>query len=156
MFVLGIDPGLTTTGYGFVRRHRDLEAIAAGVIRTDPDSALTTRLLEIHRRLAELIVEHRPDAIALEQVFTNRNLQTAIAVGRAAGVAILAAAQHQLEVFEYPPTVIKSAVTGDGAADKRMVATMVGRRGGGATPSPTTTAADPAIARCPLAPFPVF
>ncbi|MBA3362098.1 MAG: crossover junction endodeoxyribonuclease RuvC [Actinobacteria bacterium] len=150
MFVLGIDPGLTTTGYGFVRRRRDLEAIAAGVIRTHPDSPLTTRLLEIHRRLAELIVEHRPDAIALEQVFTNRNLQTAIAVGRAAGVAILAAAQHELEVFEYPPTVIKAAVTGDGAADKRMVATMVGRRLGVAPPSPADAADALAVAICHL------
>lgn len=150
MFVLGIDPGLTTTGYGLVRRQRGLEASAAGVIRTDPDHPMTARLLEIHRRLAEIIIEHRPDAVAIEQVFTNRNLQTAVAVGRAAGVAILAAAQHDLAVYEYPPTVIKAAVTGDGAADKRMIATMVGRRLGIGPPSPADAADALAVAICHL------
>lgn len=150
MFVLGIDPGLTTTGYGLVRRQHGLEAIAAGVIRTNPDAPATERLLEIHRRLAEILAEHHPQAVAIEQVFTNRNLQTAVSVGRAAGVAILAAAQHDLSVFEYPPTVIKSAVTGDGSADKRMVSTMVGRRLGIAPPTPADAADALAVAICHL------
>jgi crossover junction endodeoxyribonuclease RuvC len=150
MFVLGIDPGLTTTGYGLVRRDRTLQAITAGVIRSNPELAMADRLLELHRGLLSLLSEHRPDALALETVFTNRNLQTAAAVGRAAGVALLAAAQHQVPVFEYVPTVVKSAVCGDGAADKKMVAIMVGKRLGIAPPSPADAADGLAVAICHL------
>ena len=150
MFVLGIDPGLTTTGYGLVRRGRSLEAIAAGVIRTDPDRPLGERLLELHSGIAALIDEHAPDAMAIETMFTNRNLQTAAAVGRAAGVAILAAAQRRLGVYEYVPTIVKSAITGDGSADKRMVATMVGKRLGIAPPTPADAADGLAVAICHL------
>jgi crossover junction endodeoxyribonuclease RuvC len=150
MFVLGIDPGLTTTGYGLVRRARSLEAISAGVIRTDPVRLLADRLLELHTGISSLIAEHEPDAVAIETIFTNRNLQTAAAVGRAAGVAILAAAQSQVPVFEYVPTVVKSAITGDGSADKRMVAAMVGKRLGIAPPSPADAADALAVAICHL------
>ena len=150
MFVLGIDPGLTTTGYGLVRRGRSLEAISAGVIRTDPSRSLAERLLELHSGIVTLLDEHEPDAMAIETMFTNRNLQTAAAVGRAAGVAILAAAQRKLPVFEYVPTVVKSAITGDGSADKRMVATMVGKRLGIAAPTPADAADGLAVAICHL------
>jgi crossover junction endodeoxyribonuclease RuvC len=150
MFVLGIDPGLTTTGYGLVRRARSLEAISAGVIRTDPVRLLADRLLELHTGISSLIAEHEPDAVAIETIFTNRNLQTAAAVGRAAGVAILAAAQRRVPVFEYVPTVVKSAITGDGSADKRMVAAMVGKRLGIAPPSPADAADALAVAICHL------
>ncbi|HJR87403.1 MAG TPA: crossover junction endodeoxyribonuclease RuvC [Acidimicrobiia bacterium] len=150
MFVLGIDPGLTTTGYGLVRRSRSLEAISAGVIRTDPSRPLGDRLLELHTGISSLIDEHAPDAMAIETIFTNRNLQTAASVGRAAGVAILAAAQRRLPVFEYVPTIVKSAITGDGSADKRMVATMVGKRLGIAPPTPADAADGLAVAICHL------
>jgi crossover junction endodeoxyribonuclease RuvC len=93
MFVLGIDPGLTTTGYGVVVRTADGPRLrTVGVIRTAVADPIEQRLLELHADLAEVISEHRPDAVAIEQVFTNRNLQTSIAVGRASGVALLAAA----------------------------------------------------------------
>jgi crossover junction endodeoxyribonuclease RuvC len=128
MFVLGIDPGLTVTGYGLVRKGRSLEAVAAGVIRTDPSAPITERLLELHRSLTALIEEFAPGVMAIEQVFTNRNRQTAIAVGRAAGVALLAAGEAGMPVFEYAPTLVKSAVTGDGRAGKRQVQKMVARR----------------------------
>lgn len=128
MFVLGIDPGLTVTGFGLVRKDHTLEAVAAGVITTDPGVAIAKRLTELHRNLQALISEYRPSAMAIEQVFTNQNRQTAIAVGRAAGVAILAAGQAGLAVFEYVPTLVKSAVTGDGSASKKAVQTMVARR----------------------------
>ena len=128
MFVLGIDPGLTVTGYGLVRRTRKLEAVAAGVIRTDPMAATSARLFELHRMLAALIAEHGPEVMAIEQVFTNRNRRSAIGVGRAAGVAMLAAAQSGLKVHEYVPTMVKSAITGDGRADKEAVQRMVARR----------------------------
>jgi len=150
MFVLGIDPGLTTTGYGLVRRANGLEAIAAGVIRTDPQSSLGGRLRELHLGLSEIIAIHQPDAVAIEQVFTNRNLQTAIGVGRASGVAILAAAESDLEVFEYAPTMVKAAICGDGSADKKMVARMVGKRLGISPPNPVDAADALAVAICHL------
>lgn len=128
MFVLGIDPGLTRTGYGLVRRGRGLEAVAAGVIRTDPAQPMAARLLELERDLAAVIAEHRPDVAAIERVFTNRNRQTAIAVGRASGVVLLTAARAGLEVAEYSPNQVKLAVAGDGAAAKPAVASMVARR----------------------------
>lgn len=128
MFVLGIDPGLTRTGYGLVRRGRGTEAVAAGVIRTDPAQPMAARLLELERDLTAVIAEHAPDVVAIERVFTNRNRQTAIAVGRASGVVLLAAARAGLEVAEYSPNQVKLAVTGDGSAPKAAVAAMVARR----------------------------
>jgi crossover junction endodeoxyribonuclease RuvC len=142
MFVLGIDPGLTLTGYGLVRGRSNLEAVAAGVIRTDPAVSTALRLLELHRQLTALMRQHRPEVMAIEQVFTNRNRQTAISVGRAAGVAILAAAEAGLPVFEYVPTMVKSAVTGDGAAGKPAVQAMVQRRLRLAAPPTPADAAD--------------
>lgn len=128
MFVLGIDPGLTRTGYGLVRRGRALEAVAAGVIHTDPELPMADRLVELERDLMAVISEHRPDVAAIERVFTNRNRQTAIAVGRASGVAMLAAARAGLLVHEYSPNEVKLAVAGDGAATKRALSSMVARR----------------------------
>jgi crossover junction endodeoxyribonuclease RuvC len=128
MFVLGIDPGLTRTGYGLVRRGRGMEAVAFGVIRTEPSGPMSVRLAELYTDLAAVITQHQPDVVAIERVFTNRNRQTAIAVGRASGVVMLAAAQAGLEVHEYSPTAVKLAVAGDGAAAKTAVAEMVARR----------------------------
>lgn len=127
MFVLGIDPGLSTTGYGLVEGSHPPVAHVAGVVRTDLELTTPQRLDELHRGLTEVLVDTKPDAIALETVFTNRNLQTAISVGRASGVALLVAAQAGVPVFEYVPTVVKSAVTGDGSANKDQVQQMVTR-----------------------------
>lgn len=149
MFVLGIDPGLTRTGYGLVRRGRGLEAVSAGVIRTDPDLPMADRLVELERDLVAVIAEYRPDTVAIERVFTNRNRQTAIAVGRASGVAMLVAARAGLQVHEYSPNEVKLAVAGDGAAGKRAVATMVARRLGlGDVAGPADVADALAIALC--------
>ena len=127
MFVLGIDPGLSITGYGLVEGAHTPLAHRAGVIRTHTDLTPPERLAELHRGLTEVIVDTTPDVIALETVFTNRNLQTAISVGRASGVALLVAAQAGVPVFEYVPTAIKSAITGDGAANKSQIQQMVTR-----------------------------
>lgn len=149
MFVLGIDPGLTRLGYGLVRRGRRPEAVAAGVIRTDKDARTEMRLLELHSDLSEVIADHGPNVIAIERIFTNRNLQTAISVGRASGVAVLAAAQAGIPVFEYTPTTVKLSVTGDGNADKRMVQEMVMRRLAlDAPPRPADAADALAVALC--------
>jgi crossover junction endodeoxyribonuclease RuvC len=127
MFVLGIDPGLSTTGYGLVEGSHPPRALRAGVIRTATDLPTPRRLSELHRGLTEVVAETMPGVIALETVFTNRNLQTAMSVGRASGVALLVAAQADIPVFEYVPTAVKSAVTGDGSANKDQVQQMVTR-----------------------------
>jgi crossover junction endodeoxyribonuclease RuvC len=150
MFVLGIDPGLTRTGYGLVRRGRALEAAAAGVIRTDPARPMADRLLELATDLEAVIHEHQPDVVALERVFTNRNRQTAIAVGRASGVVMVAAARAGVPVHEYSPNAVKLAVAGDGAASKTAVGTMVGRRLGLTVAGPADVADALAIAICHL------
>ena len=151
MFVLGIDPGLTLTGYGVVRGGSPPTAVAAGVIRTPTNSPIAERLALLHRGLSEVIAEHRPDEVGIESVFTNRNLNTAVSVGRASGVAILAAAQAGLPVAEYVPTAVKSAVTGDGSAGKQAVAAMVARLLRLAEPPRPADAADAlAVALCHL------
>lgn len=152
MFVVGIDPGLTTTGYGVVEQSGGTtRAVAAGAIRTSSDRDLGERLAELHHDLCDLVDEYRPEAAAIEQVFVNRNLQTAISVARASGVAILALAQAGIPVFEYQPTAIKSAVTGDGRATKRQVQAMVARRLRlAAAPSPADAADALAVALCHL------
>ena len=127
MFVLGIDPGLSTTGYGLVEGSHPPQAHRAGVIRTDTELPVERRLAELHDGIAQVIDDCSPDVVALETVFTNRNLQTAISVGRASGVALLAAAQAGVDVYEYVPTAIKAAVTGDGSANKDQVQQMVAR-----------------------------
>lgn len=149
MFVLGIDPGLSTTGYGIVSGGSRPQAVAAGVIRTDPSLRLADRLLELHRDLVAVIEDFQPSAAAIEQVFVNRNLQTATSVARASGVALLALAAAGLQVTEYTPSAIKMALTGFGAADKRQVQQVVAMRLGlDVAPSPADAADALAIALC--------
>ncbi len=149
MFVLGIDPGLSTTGYGIVSVAARPQAVAAGVIRTDPALRLADRLLELHRDLVAVIDEYRPATAAIEQVFVNRNLQTATSVARASGVALLALASAGLQVTEYTPSAIKMALTGFGAADKKQVQQVVAMRLGlEVAPSPADAADALAIALC--------
>ncbi len=152
MFVLGIDPGLTTTGYGAVRRTGgSLEAVAVGVIRTDAEAMQATRLAEIYRDLCSLLDELQPDALAIERVFLNRNRSTAIGVGRASGVIMLGAAQRNIPVDEYTPTAVKASVTGDGGASKVQIKQMVARRLDLATlPGPPDAADALAVALCHL------
>ena len=149
MFVLGIDPGLTTTGYGLVSDGP--RAVTAGVIRTDPQGSVAERLLELHSDLTELLAEHRPTVVAIEQVFSNRNLQTVANVGRAAGVAMVAAAQVGLPVFEYTPSSVKRAVAGYGSAPKEQIQKMIAQRLCLAEPPRPADAADAlAVALCHL------
>ncbi len=126
MIVLGIDPGTARTGYGIVSREGgSLRMVDYGCLETIADRPLGARLLLIHEALTDLIETHRPEAIGVERLFFNRNVQTAFAVGQARGVALLAAAQHGLPVFEYGPHEVKLAVTGYGRADKQQVQRMV-------------------------------
>jgi crossover junction endodeoxyribonuclease RuvC len=152
MFVLGIDPGLSRTGYAVVDASGPHpRAVAAGVIHTDPAAPLADRLAELYRDLESLIGEHHPSEAAIEEVFVNRNLQTATAVGRASGVAILAAARSGLAVHEYSPSAVKMAVAGYGDADKEQVQAMVARRLGLlSAPGPADAADALAVALCHL------
>jgi len=150
MFVLGIDPGLSTLGYGLIEaRGHKIRAVAAGVIRTDRALEVSLRLADLHSDLEALIVEHRPDEAAIEQVFVNRNLQTATSVGRASGVVLLALAQQQVPVSEYTPSAVKRALTGYGKADKAQMKKVVAMRLGlERSPTPADAADALAIAIC--------
>lgn len=128
MLVIGIDPGTATTGYGLVReREQDgnLECVAYGVVTTPAGQPLAKRLQTIHRQLKEIILLHRPESGAVEKLFFQTNVKTAIAVGQGRGVAMLALADCNLEVGEYTPLQVKQAVAGYGGADKRQMQEMV-------------------------------
>jgi len=151
MFVLGIDPGLSATGYGLVEGTHPPTARLAGVIKTDVGLPMSERLAELHRGLTSVVDDAKPDVIAIESIFTNRNLQTAISVGRASGVALLVAAQAGLPVFEYVPTAVKSAITGDGSAGKTQIQEMLARLLHLAEPPQPADSADAlAVALCHL------
>ncbi len=126
MIVLGIDPGTAITGYGLVREENGQGvAIAYGAITTPSDLPLPERLKLLHRDLGALIEQHQPDQAAVEQLFFNKNVRTALAVGQARGVTLLALAQANLPIYEYTPLEVKQAVTGHGRADKAQVQQMV-------------------------------
>jgi crossover junction endodeoxyribonuclease RuvC len=126
VIVLGIDPGTARTGYGVVSREGSkLEMLAYGCIETTNDRSLARRLLIIHEALTDLLVRHRPEAVGVERLFFNKNVQTAFAVGQARGVVLLSAAEHGLPIFEYGPHEVKLAVTGYGRAPKDQVQRMV-------------------------------
>ncbi len=126
MIVLGIDPGTARTGYGVVASSgNDLRLVDYGCYETVNDRPLHERLLLIHEGLTQLIEDHRPDAVGVERLFFNKNVQTAFAVGQARGVVLLAAAHHGLPVYEFGPHEVKMAVTGYGRAPKDQVQRMV-------------------------------
>ena len=128
MIILGLDPGLGTTGWGLIAAEGNrLAHVANGQIRTDPKRALPARLVVLHAALAELLAEHRPEAAAVEEVFVNDNPQSTLKLGQARGVVLLAAAAGGLDVGEYAPRLVKKAVVGTGGADKRQVHAMVQR-----------------------------
>jgi crossover junction endodeoxyribonuclease RuvC len=126
VIVLGIDPGLANTGYGVVaRRDGRLVALDGGVIQTRADAPQERRLADIHAAVEALLSEHRPDAMALEQLYFGQNVRTAFAVGQARGAAMLAAGQHGVPCSDYTPQQVKGAVCGSGRAQKDQVARMV-------------------------------
>jgi len=126
MRVLGIDPGTATTGYGVVEESGEgLRALAYGVVTTPPDLPLPQRLQAIYRELRRLVREWQPDAAAVEELYFNVNVRTAMSVGQARGVALLAMADEGLTVAEYGPGEVKQALTGYGGAEKRQMQEMV-------------------------------
>jgi crossover junction endodeoxyribonuclease RuvC len=149
MIVIGIDPGLAATGFGVVasgapsrapsartaecRAVGGLVAVGAGVISTHAQASAESRLAEIHAEVEALLLEHRPDAMALEELYFGQNARTAFAVGQGRAAAMLAAGQRGVPCASYTPQQVKAAVCGSGAARKeqvsRMVATLLGTRG---------------------------
>jgi crossover junction endodeoxyribonuclease RuvC len=128
VLILGIDPGTAVTGYGVVRVGTDgrtLSLVECGVIRTKPTQPLATRLREISEGVKELIARHRPNQLAVEDVFYAKNVRTTVVLGHARGVILLAGAEAQLEIHEYPPSDIKKAIVGNGAATKPQVQFML-------------------------------
>jgi crossover junction endodeoxyribonuclease RuvC len=152
LFVLGIDPGLSRTGFAVLHQTgHGIGVAAVGVIRTPPDRPVAERLAELFGDVEQVIATYRPEEVAIEEVFVNQNLQTSTGVGRASGVAILAAARAGLKVFEYTPTEVKNAVTGYGKAPKGQVEATVARRLGlAAVPGPADAADACAVAICHL------
>ncbi len=125
MRILGIDPGSKTTGYGFIeQRGNHLCHLDNGAIFTDSKSELALRLHRIYSEICRLIAVHRPDAVAVEQVFMARNPASALKLGHARGIALLAGVNAGLPVFEYSALQVKSAVVGYGRAGKNQVQQM--------------------------------
>jgi crossover junction endodeoxyribonuclease RuvC len=128
MIVLGIDPGTASTGYGVVaQRSGRLLALDGGVIETPAGLALERRLATIHARVGALIDEHDPIAVSIEDLYFGANARSALAVGQARGVVLLAAGQRDLPCGSYTPQQVKSAVCGSGRAEKGQVQQMVQR-----------------------------
>lgn len=126
MIILGIDPGTAITGYGVVRVENNKHTVLGyGAIRTSANQGTALRLESIYSGLRDLITEFNPTCLAVEELFFNKNVGSALAVGQARGVAILAAAHAGLSVSEYTPLQVKIAVTGYGRANKEQVAYMV-------------------------------
>jgi len=127
MITIGIDPGTAITGYGIINEEQDgrLVVLDYGVIRTSAEFHQADRLAQLYQKIKELILLHQPDMGAVEKLFFERNVRTALQVGQARGVALLAMAESKMQIGEYTPLEVKQAVVGYGAADKNQVQQMV-------------------------------
>ena len=125
MIILGVDPGTATTGYGLIRKNRELKLIDYGCIKTTTGLTTAERLKKLHDQLNVLIKKHKPNMMAVEDIFFFKNLKTAIKVSQARGVILLTAAKIKIPVFEYTPLQIKQAITSYGRAEKIQVQKMV-------------------------------
>jgi len=126
MLALGIDPGTAITGYALVRQEAaEPELLLAGVIRTASSEPLPARLQVVYAGVAALAREHQPQAAAVEEIFFRRNVRTALAVGHARGVVLLALADARVPIYEYKPAEVKQSLTGYGGADKAQVQRML-------------------------------
>ena len=152
MIVLGVDPGIANTGYGVVTGCGSrLRALEFGVIETPPRAAPEARLARIHAEVGVLIERHGVESVAVEDLYFGANVVSAMAVGQARGVVLLAAGQRGVPVRAYTPQQVKAAVCGSGRADKRQVGRMVARLlGMGAPPRPDHATDALAVALCDL------
>ena len=151
MRVLGVDPGLTRCGLGVVEgaTGRQLAMVSAGVARTSPDADIGSRLLAIEQQIEEWLTDYRPDAVAVERVFSQHNVRTVMGTAQAGAVAIVCAARRGIPVALHTPSEVKAAVSGSGRADKAQVTAMVVRLLRLADPPQPADAADAlALAIC--------
>ncbi|CAM2853526.1 crossover junction endodeoxyribonuclease RuvC [Paenibacillus sediminis] len=126
MRILGIDPGIAIVGFGFIDKHGSkLTPVQYGCIQTEAHTPEEERLLYVYEGITQLIDQYKPDAVAFEKLFFNRNVTTAMSVSQARGVLVLAAVQKGLQVAEYTPMQVKQAIVGYGKAEKRQVQEMV-------------------------------
>jgi crossover junction endodeoxyribonuclease RuvC len=127
MLAIGIDPGTAITGYGLVKEEEDgsLTVVDYGVIQTSAEHAMPDRLVQLYGQLKQIISLHNPQSGAVEKLFFARNVRTALSVGQARGIALLALAESEISIDEYSPNEIKLAVVGYGGADKKQVQMMV-------------------------------
>lgn len=150
MKILGIDPGYAIVGYGVIEYNANrFKTIDYGAILTDKDTPFPSRLKHIYEKTMQLINIHKPEYLSIEELFFNTNVKTAIAVGHARGILLLAAEQSGIPIYEYTPLQIKQAVTGYGRADKHQVQQMMKTLLGlPAVPKPDDTADALAVAIC--------
>jgi crossover junction endodeoxyribonuclease RuvC len=149
MLILGLDPGLGTTGWGVIRADGNrLSHVANGQVRTPAAEPLPARLVALHAGLLDVIAAHHPQAAAVEEVFVNANPQSTLKLGQARGVVLLAAARAGIEVGEYAARLVKKAVVGTGGAEKAQVHAMVGRLLPGMTIAGADAADALAVAIC--------
>jgi len=125
VITIGIDPGTALLGYGVIESNDESKLIDYGVVETASSISMPDRLKFLHEAITELLARHRPDVLAVEQLFFARNVTTAISVGQARGVILLAAAQAGIRVVEYSPSEVKQAVVGYGKAEKSQMQEMV-------------------------------
>jgi crossover junction endodeoxyribonuclease RuvC len=156
--VLGVDPGLTRCGYAVLAMNsaQDISALAIGVLRTPVKSPLPDRLAEIHAEIEDLLAQFRPTSVAIEQVFFQNNVSTAMSVGQASGIVLALASRAGCEVAQYTPSQVKNTVAGWGGATKEQVGRMVQQRLRLASipePADAADAAAIALCHCSIAPF---
>lgn len=126
MIIIGLDPGLGTTGWGVIAKSGNrLSHIANGQVKTDPAQPLAERLVTLDRELTDVILQHRPDSGAVEEVFVNANPQSTLKLGQARGVCLLALARAGMPVSEYATRLVKKAIVGTGGAEKAQVQAML-------------------------------
>lgn len=149
MIILGLDPGLGTTGWGLIRAEGNrLSHLANGRLKTDSAAPLPRRLAHLDAMLSALITDQHPDSAAVEEVFVNANPQSTLKLGQARGVALCAAARAGLDVGEYAARLVKKAIVGTGSADKAQMHAMVARLLPGAAIAGADAADALAVAIC--------
>ncbi|MDF1558309.1 MAG: crossover junction endodeoxyribonuclease RuvC [ANME-2 cluster archaeon] len=150
MIIVGIDPGLATVGFGVIQKSEEkIIPVSYGCIRTSAEKQTSERLLEIYNEIKTLFEKYDPQIIAIEKLFFNKNVTSAMRVSEARGVILLAAQQKQIPVFEYTPAQIKQAITGTGHADKRQMQEMISKLlGFDEIPRPDDAADGLSIALC--------
>ncbi len=149
MRILGLDPSLSSTGWGIIdAEHNRVSYVADGFIPTDPKTPINERLAKINEVLREIVETYKPDEAAIEEVFLNSNPASTIKLGMARGVVIMTPAQYGINVYEYEPTKVKKAVVGIGRAEKKQVENMVKILLPGCKPKNNDSADALAIALC--------